>query len=96
MHRPALNYSCRGGRYQEQSFNAKDSPFAYTVELGQVNYIGEVYYMSPKSASFWLSKYNVDMLLINDFGCAKKFMETYHPEIKLPFIANLLKHNEWQ
>lgn len=93
LRRATFNYS-GSGSYLEQSFDAKDSPFAFIVEPGSINYIGDLYYMSPKSASFWMSTYNVDMLLVNDGARAKKFMENYHPEIKLPFTINLLKKNK--
>lgn len=93
LRRATFNY--RGsGSYLEQNFDTKDSPFAFTVEPGSINYIGDLYYMSPKSASFWMSEYNVDILLVSDAARAKKFMETYHLEIKLPFTINLLKKNK--
>ena len=80
-------------RYLEQEFGLNDSPFAFTVRSGHINYLGDLYFLSPEKQGFWGSKYSAGVVRLNKSHQAEEFMRKYHPEINLPFMTNLIISN---
>ena len=69
----------------------KDSMYYFDVKAGYVNYLGDFYLSSPeRSIGFWDDSYTLNTLLLDKSKQAKDFITKFHPEIKLPFITNLI------
>ena len=80
-------------RYLEQRYDQKDSPYKFYVQAGKINYLGDLYFMSPERTSFFFSEYNAVIALLSRAPEAKAFMKNYYPEINLPFITNIIKRS---
>lgn len=89
-------FDFRDQGYLEQNFDLSESPFSFTVRSGHINYLGDLYFLSPEKQGFWGSKYNAGIALLDKSHQAEEFMNKYYPDINLPFMTNLIISNHNQ
>lgn len=81
----------KGGTFSI-TYDKKETSYTFTVKSGQINYLGDFYISSPKEkGGFFSTDYSFDTLILDESDQAKVFMKLYHSDIKLPFVANILK-----
>lgn len=77
-----------------REFDEKERAYNFHVKAGKINYLGDLYFAAPKieTVNFWTeSEYSTEITFLNKSAEASEFMHKYHPEIKLPFITNLIR-----
>ncbi len=71
--------------------NKQQSPLSFVVKAGKTNYIGDLYFVSPKIKDknfFTADTYTYKLLIVDKKDKAKDFMSKYYPNIDFPFVED--------
>jgi hypothetical protein len=80
------------GNIFNQDFDRVANTYQFSVKTGQINYLGDLYYVNPRwNGKFFSSKYNISSVLLDKSNEARIFMKQFHPQINLPFTTNLIR-----
>lgn len=87
----AVTFNFHYKSHLEQRYDRKDSQYRFSVKAGQVNYLGDLYFLSPQSSGFIFRTHSANVALRNEFTKAKAFIKKFHPELDLPVVDTPLK-----